>query len=438
MRKTKLFNNEKGISLVSLAVVIIVMVILTGIVLSYAIGDNGLFSFIGSTKDTTDVATEKDQLSTAIKDAKALDYMQGGSGGLTKEGLQEALDDLVGEGKTKVTTTNAAEKDTGSSKGMDIVFILDISGSMNYDLNEDSYDCTASETRAAALVTALNSACDIIAQNSNNRLAIVTYSSDVDTNRNLAKVEIDATGNYFSYTKKNNSSQGTLTMLGKNITVTGGTYTQAGIFTAYEVLNSRQDKDNTPVIMLFTDGQPTYGYRSYTSIGNSNKGNGSSENADVGYYTVLTGRYVREQIWGDDTPYFYTVGMGINEASSSDLFAVTVLNPSAENIAKCGQQTGYNSVCKSMYTKMQNQTAYTDLQYVNRAFLDGVVDGNVLKSLVTDILNSVIYAEGIQVWFQGEDGSDTGRIYIVNPDGTVSDDYVIGEKPKDEENTTSN
>lgn len=450
MKKIKSFKSERGISLITLTISVIVLVILTGIVLKYTIGDNGLFSFIGSTKSTTDVATEKDQLSTAIKDAKALDYMQGGAGGLTKEGLQAALDDLVGVGKTKVTTSNGGNTDSDTGKGLDIVFVLDISGSMeNNTLTVNGTRIT----RTKALVNALNTAMASVAKNKYNRVAIVTYSSantstaqkgtsNATIQRELQK--IDTLDSYFTYSAENSrwgsSSDATISYKltsaesSKSVTVVGGTYTETGILKGKEAIYGKQTGDyvdNVPVMILVTDGDPTYA-RGDGTTGTATYGNGSDQNSNVGYYTIKTAVSVKNAIWGDGDPYFYTVGIGLN---SSNLFATTILNPTADNITAASNSN--SNVAKTLGSTLKNN-GINNFAYATQYYDQDDIDSLDLGKIFENILNSVIYAEGIQVWFQGEDGSDQGRIYVVNPDGTVSDDYVIGTKPTDDENTTGN
>lgn len=165
MRKTN-FKDKKGIALITLIVTIIVLLILAGIGINYMLGNGGLLSFINSTESSTNVAEEREQLEIAIKDAKSGDYLDGRAGGITVEGLQASLDDIVGEGKTVVTSTNGGKIEVSEkSKAMDVVFVIDLSGSMNYGTSTTNFVTNSTDTRMYAVVSALNESIKTLAQN---------------------------------------------------------------------------------------------------------------------------------------------------------------------------------------------------------------------------------------------------------------------------------
>ena len=59
------------------------------------------------------------------------------------------------------------------------------------------------------------------------------------------------------------------------------------------------------------------------------------------------------------------------------------------------------------------------------------MDSSELIQNIQQAIEEVIYAEGIQVWFE-----DSNRAYTVNQDETISDNYtIIEERPV--QNTTS-
>ena len=153
MRKTN-FKDKKGIALITLIVTIIVLLILAGIGINYMLGNGGLLSFINSTESSTNVAEEREQLEIAIKDAKSGDYLDGRAGGITVEGLQASLDDIVGEGKTVVTSTNGGKIEVSeTTKAMDVVFVIDLSGSMNYGTSTTNFVTNSADTRMYAVVS---------------------------------------------------------------------------------------------------------------------------------------------------------------------------------------------------------------------------------------------------------------------------------------------
>lgn len=439
MCRLDFIKNKRGITLIALIVTIIVLLILAGISINLVIGNNGLFSFMDSTKHSTDVATERDQLSVAIKDAKSGDYMSGGIGGLTVEGLQDALDDIVGEGKTIVTSSNETAS-SEKAQGLDICFVVDISASMNDSIGNGK------GARMEQLVKALNSVLSELAKNEKNRIQVVTYSSaNTNAGRNtgkpnatarmndFSKIEQNVKNNeYFTYKKetvssgfwgnKKNKYYLDSIYFSQRIEVVGGTYTQDGIYKAYEEISSRDDTTNVPVLILLTDGTPTYASSNYLNNpkGTADLGDGSSDDSQVGRYTIEAGRYVKDKIWGNEDAYFFTIGMGIDESDSDDLFPSTILNPTESNIEKC-KNSGRNTVTRKLYDAIKD---IENVNYVTQAFLEGEMDATVLTEKIGDAIDSVVYAEGIQVWFE-----DSKRVYKLNPDGTVSEDYTTSENP---------
>lgn len=66
-----------------------------------------------------------------------------------------------------------------TSNPLDVVFIVDVSGSMNMEPNSDTYAGTSPRMRSA--VSALNNAIgQLMAANPNNRVAVTTFSSTGD------------------------------------------------------------------------------------------------------------------------------------------------------------------------------------------------------------------------------------------------------------------
>lgn len=444
MRKTN-FKDKKGIALITLIVTIIVLLILAGIGINYMLGNGGLLSFINSTESSTNVAEEREQLEIAIKDAKSGDYLDGRAGGITVEGLQASLDDIVGEGKTVVTSTNGGTINVSEkTKAMDVVFIIDISGSMNYRTDSDSDATSASRSRMYAVVNALNESVKTLAQNEKNRVSVVTFSSSSSVRTQLTPLKKEnQEDEYFKYSLSYSGwsgSSGKLTCnigRGWNTSVTGGTYTQAGVKSAYDVLSSKDTgsnagyESNIPVIIMITDGEPTYGDTDYDNVytGDYNTGSGSSTSAKLGYYNVMTAQYYKEKLNEkyDDSTYFYTICMGIDSK-----FIRAVLNPTEENINDCRSDRGTAGDLYEYLTGSVRNFPYPyETSYANGSWVNQNMDAEELISNIKEAIDEVIYAEGIQVWFE-----DSNRAYTVNEDGTLSDNYtIIEERPV--QNTTS-
>lgn len=441
MRKTNL-RDEKAIALITLIVTIIVLVILAGITLNYVLKDGGLSSLISSTKSSTSVAEEREQLEVAIKDAKSGDYLDGRAGGITVEGLQSSLDDIVGEGKTVVTSTNGGTINVSEkTKAMDVVFIIDLSGSMNYGTSTTNFVTNSADTRMYAVVSALNESIKTLAQNERNRVSVVTFETSSSVKTELTPLtKENQEKEYFKYTKDRWSNYGELTCnigRGWKKDVEGGTYTQSGVKSAYDVLNNKDNdsstvyRENIPVIIMITDGEPTYGDTDYDNVytGDYNTGSGSSTSAKLGYYNVMTAQYYKEKLNEkyDDSTYFYTICMGIDSK-----FIRAVLNPTEENINDCRSDRGTTGDLYEYLTGSVRNFPYPyETSYANGSWVNQNMDAEELISNIKEAIDEVTYAEGIQVWFE-----DSNRAYTVNEDGTLSDNYtIIEERPV--QNTTS-
>ena len=66
----RIYKNNKGITLIALVVSIIVLLILAGISISMLTGQNGILNRATETKEKTDYAKEKEEISLAITTSK--------------------------------------------------------------------------------------------------------------------------------------------------------------------------------------------------------------------------------------------------------------------------------------------------------------------------------------------------------------------------------
>lgn len=140
----------------------------------------------------------------------------------------------------------------------DIVLVLDVSGSMAYDMGRDGGN---SNQRLNALKNAVNSFIDIINENDlkdpegnnreqrlGNRIAIVTYSTDA-SNRTNGLIPL---GNSLT----DNSGVTTLKTIVNGLTANGGTYAHKGMNMAYGILSPLNDTRQLRTTVFFTDGVP--------------------------------------------------------------------------------------------------------------------------------------------------------------------------------------
>ena len=275
---------------------------------------------------------------------------------------------------------------------IDVVFVLDVSGSMT--TNETTGSTTS---RAKAMVDACNKAIkQIMADHPGNRVGMVLYATGawklLPLDRYVADNDLylqinEITGpqqNYPSnpYTihfvetapslkTESGTSYGNI---GTGFNQGYGTYTQAGIALGYETFEAVTDTTYTayfgsgdeqraytvtrqPVVILLSDGEPTHSTNLYMDPINGphyGDGNGGKDNAKGvhGYNTILSANYFKRMIGihYDLQPLFYTVGMGINteeegdgphvsSSETGDNYKRAVLNPTKENIAALTSST---------------------------------------------------------------------------------------------------
>lgn len=224
-----------------------------------------------------------------------------------------------------------------SSVPTDTMLVLDVSGSMNQSHND----------LAETLVDAANEAmAALLDANANNRVGVVLYS---DSSLELLPLDHYTTASddkYLSYSGGWSESVGvdddTQNSKGNSPvtrakTVTGGTYIQSGLASAAAEFNSQAGNTTVtvggnsvkrkPVVVLLSDGAPTYGTTAFHDPQSYNFGSGSSTTAALNFVTQLTASYTKKTVsttYGNDV-LFYTLGLGVDE--------VDVLDPSKSSTA---------------------------------------------------------------------------------------------------------
>ena len=97
MKRSK---EEKGITLIALAVTIIVMLILAGITITTLIGEGGIINQAKKTRESSEIGKEKEQIKLAFQ-AQNIERFQYGSE-ITEENFKAALENVVGVDKNEV------------------------------------------------------------------------------------------------------------------------------------------------------------------------------------------------------------------------------------------------------------------------------------------------------------------------------------------------
>ena len=316
------------------------------------------------------------------------------------------LEDIEIGQRGSITVKSIKSSTDTVSTPMDVVFVLDTSGSMTYPL-EGKSGTAVEDSRAKAMVNAVNSSIKtIMSKNKDSRVGVVGFSGDASTIiplENYAQGIDYLTREYSAGDRRHDSSQTIKSNVGNKSSreVTGGTNTQSGIKLGAEMLTSAQNtttatvklKDGTtktitrtPLLILVTDGEPTYYYASETATGKVN-GHGYADETDEDYYywTLRTAKYYKDQITNkyyqntDKTAKTFTIGIGLSGNE-----AVAMLDPTEKNVNACNNN---NSQQKALYNLITNNGKIAPGAY---SYADGSKTGEITESDLTDFLNTSI------------------------------------------------
>lgn len=232
-------------------------------------------------------------------DATPADPLETGdnAASIEKQINHEKYATLRDDGTYDLTLTVAGKKGTETNKAkLDVIYILDKSGSMKED-----FGGTSKRIAASNAITALTKS---LKQNVNidARFSMVTFSGNKTTGmwgQGDTKTWDDAEV-AVSWT----TDAGTIER-GSKPTSNGGTNYQAGIRTAKELLTSKRAGAMTAVIFI-SDGDPTFYYNpdGYTRGDGNNDGNGGADNLKVCLDAA------KNEIANLGVNYFYIVGVG--------------------------------------------------------------------------------------------------------------------------------
>lgn len=232
-------------------------------------------------------------------DATPADPLETGdnAASIEKQINHEKYATLRDDGTYDLTLTVAGKKGTETNKAkLDVIYILDKSGSMKEDFGGTSKRIAASNA-ITKLTKSLKKNANIDA-----RFSIVTFSGNKTTGmwgQGDTKTWDDAEV-AVSWT----TDAGTIER-GSKPTSNGGTNYQAGIRTAKELLTGKRAGAMTAVIFI-SDGDPTFYYNpdGYTRGDGNNDGNGGADNLKVCLDAA------KNEIANLGVNYFYTVGVG--------------------------------------------------------------------------------------------------------------------------------
>lgn len=362
--------------------------------------------------------------------------------------------DVDGDNNFLVTISQAAQVtglSTETSTPVDVVFVLDTSGSM------DDND------RAETLVTAVNSAIStLMSAHEENRVAVVAFSSNdygggtsegaaanvlsslahytgaaASAHLQWVTSEGSASGNNREYiagrdtktiTTGSGWNQQTRTVNAYRHGKSGGTNIQAGIVEGAEVLTAVTNTTYTdpvdgeqitrmPFLILVSDGQPTYTHsheKWYAPESTAQQGPGSGAYEGNGFIAAMTAAYykgkITEHYYGDAADsnnrcFAYTMGVEIEALDDTynqsvvgvnQSLAQLTLDPKSQSVGSYAQQ-GAASYWNYGNTAFQGTK---DATYGWKTYWENYQAGNAFTVRVDR-------GQGVDVWVgQGAEGSN--------------------------------
>jgi len=358
----------------------------------------------------------------------------------------------------------------------DSILVLDLSGSMDVSGGTDPY---------VTMVNSANNAIEsLLALNPNNRVGVIAYSGNTSTGSAatpqtatvilpLGRYEkgIDSQNRrvYLTSSWTERSGRNTVTRNGVKVAsgvtgtvapgvtstfsdsnskqVTGGTYTQNGIYKAWQMFEQVSDTAisggvqagtvRMPVVVLMTDGSPTVATTDYTNVGNSNSGNGQENvygSVGISFLTQLTASYSIDKI-GEKygrSPLVYTLGLNVGSKQA----ALSLLDP-ANNTSANSYWNSFKQLANSSDKTMQVaiNVAGTERKTItykepvnaqkgwNQYYVTKYFGANDTASL-TNAFNDIVEQITIQSFYYPTlvDGGDT-----INHGGFIEFDDYIGD-----------
>lgn len=314
-------------------------------------------------------------------DATPADPLETGdnAASIEKQINHEKYATLRDDGTYDLTLTVAGKKGTETNKAkLDVIYILDKSGSMKEDFGRISKRIAASNA-ITALTKSLKQNVNIDA-----RFSMVTFSGNKTTGmwgQGDTKTWDDAEV-AVSWT----TDAGTIER-GSKPTSNGGTNYQAGIRTAKELLTSKRAGAMTAVIFI-SDGDPTFYYNpdGYTRGDGNNDGNGGADNLKVCLDAA------KNEIANLGVNYFYTVGVG-----------------------KASDYVNLSDLCSASGVSGAKNFDGTNTDELTKAF--STIESDILTFLCSNVSIQDVLSENVEVVKDKDGAFKSLKIVVTGKDG---------------------
>lgn len=218
-------------------------------------------------------------------------YIKDQGGKVEKDGLVMSKTIKKGENGQFLLTLEAyatgSTTTTTSTKPMDIVLVLDVSGSMGERING-----SGSQYKIDVLKSAVNGFIDKVAEKSpNSSIAVVKFAGDEKTETGNDKYLYR--GDYYNYSQTviDLTAAGTGAAALKDavnaLDPDGSTAADYGMNRAKSIIDSVKNNDHQKVVIMFTDGEPNHSNGFSTTVANNAiKASKSIKDAGATVYTI--------------------------------------------------------------------------------------------------------------------------------------------------------
>ena len=320
--------------------------------------------------------------------------------------------------------TYAGTSTTQNEVAFDVMFILDISGSMVQNGSQKGQNA----------VSAINSAMKALLDgegSEHNRVGLATLGSTGSVPLGMGHyTSSDSSGDYLKYSSGVFRGSFYFTIEGQSQNSTRfdeSTYTQAGIAAGIDgLIKSSKPEDglvHVPVVILLTDGQPTHYTTSYSNVNYSNSGSSGNSGSTVGAYTVRTAVAYKQKLAetyaarydnaAAAVPKFFTIGQDLE-----GIYEETLLNPTVENVTEARREGNGDSTARSLANELfpNNEKITDEFSYADASFT-GQMDEDQLNEIFNTILDSITSITGGVSVGESTGGRDKMNFYETLGDG---------------------
>ena len=320
--------------------------------------------------------------------------------------------------------------------GLDVVFVLDISGSMRFESNEGI-------PKVISMVNAVNKAITEIMKDRNNKVGIVLFTTDATVllplNVYTARTTSSGIGQYIQYTTQEDEDGNDLYFINNNVfemresttEVTGDESMQIGLAKGADLLLQQENTENRqPITILLSDGVPWYSTTEYNNITSENCTEIYQNFPINNYLTILTANYYKNRVaehYKDAEALMYTIGFNL-----TSITAQTLLNPSEENVNACiesGQADAtalYNYLTGIEYiiNGKEVRNPYTEYNYADGAYI-GEMTAEELDEIFAGIIEEINKVYETTTVETSNINMDVSRIELENLDTNENITIII-------------